>query len=314
MQKFIALYIFILTGFALQAEGGDRQAYINKWKDVAIEQMEKHGIPASITLAQGILESGNGRSMLTREANNHFGIKCHGWKGPGVYKDDDKKNECFRKYKTARQSFEDHSQFLMKRRYAGLFELKQSDYKGWAKGLKKAGYATDPAYARRLITLIEENDLARFDDQRLAKREKFHRTAKREKVKPTSSESTEVEIDLVVSRQVEMHPNNIKFVRAKKGDDIKTIASAMDVAPWQIKKYNDMGTRTTFKEGEFVYLQPKRRNGKKAFHKAIKGETLKEISQNHGVSLKKIREYNSDIPPDKPLAAGQRILLKKPRN
>ena len=312
---YIATLSFLLCVSTAQAGGDDRRAYIDQWSEVAVEQMHLHGIPASITLAQGILESGNGKSMLTRQANNHFGIKCHGWDGPGVYHDDDKKGECFRKYKNARESFEDHSLFLQKKRYAALFDLNIKDYKGWARGLKKAGYATDPAYAKRLIKLIEDNDLDKYDDFDTAQVRKFERTRKKEKVRerPTSAESTDVEIDLVMAREVEMHPNRIKFIRARAGDDIKTIANAMDMAPWQIKKYNDMTDRTRFESGEIVFLQPKRKNGKSTFHKAVEGETLREISRNHGVSLKRLIVYNDEIPPDRPLTKGQRIHLKKQR-
>jgi flagellum-specific peptidoglycan hydrolase FlgJ len=136
-----------------------RAQYIAQWKDVAIDQMEKYGIPASITLAQAILESGDGNSELARGANNHFGIKCHGWEGKKVYHDDDRRNECFRKYKNAHESFKDHSLFLQRSRYQFLFDYNITDYKSWAKGLKKAGYATNPKYPALLIRLIEENRL-----------------------------------------------------------------------------------------------------------------------------------------------------------
>lgn len=140
--------------------------YIYKFAPVAMNEMELYGIPASITLAQGILESGSGRGKLTRKSNNHFGIKCNGWKGEKVYHDDDKAQECFRKYKDAKYSFRDHSLFLSgRRRYAFLFSLRKDDYKAWARGLKKAGYATDPRYPQKLISLIEKYQLDRYDEQ-----------------------------------------------------------------------------------------------------------------------------------------------------
>jgi len=238
MKQFLLYLIILCTSIQAHAGGGERQNYIDTWKEAAITQMEKYGIPASITLAQGILESGNGKSMLTREANNHFGIKCHGWDGPGVYHDDDKKGECFRKYRSAEDSFEDHSQFLLKKRYAALFELKPTDYKGWAKGLKKAGYATDPKYANLLIRLIEDNKLDQYDNGLIVERREFESSRPKQKKHTIRSESTEV-IDLTASRTVLMHPNKIKFVKAKKGDNVDAIASQLDLAPWQIKKYND---------------------------------------------------------------------------
>lgn len=143
------------------------EGYIKEYSEIAVREMKKYGIPASITLAQGMLESGNGNSSLARYANNHFGIKCTpDWDGRKYYKDDDRRNDCFRVYKDAEESFEDHSQFLRRKRYAQLFELKSTDYKRWAKGLKKAGYATNPKYPRLLIDLIERYELNRFDEKR----------------------------------------------------------------------------------------------------------------------------------------------------
>lgn len=156
---FLMLSPFFVIG---QSKSNSTQDYINTYTKIAIEQEKQYGIPACITLAQGILESGSGRSRLATEANNHFGIKCHNdWKGKKIYKDDDKKNECFRVYDNAEQSYIDHSLFLVgKKRYAELFQLKITDYKGWAKGLKKAGYATNPKYPQLLIDIIELYDLA----------------------------------------------------------------------------------------------------------------------------------------------------------
>jgi flagellum-specific peptidoglycan hydrolase FlgJ len=139
--------------------------YVHKYHGIAQYEMQQSGIPASITLAQGILESGAGKGDLTKRANNHFGIKCHGWDGEKVYHDDDKKGECFRKYNHPSESFKDHSNFLTSRsRYASLFNLDEKDYKGWAKGLRKAGYATDTKYPSKLISLIERYDLHKYDD------------------------------------------------------------------------------------------------------------------------------------------------------
>lgn len=165
MLRLSILIVFCTTSVILLAQSKSRSQYIEEYHELAIKEMNRVGIPASITLAQGMLESGNGNSTLARKSNNHFGIKCHNdWKGKRVYHDDDRKGECFRKYKTVYQSYIDHSDFLTgKQRYASLFELKTTDYKGWAKGLKKAGYATDPKYAHRLIEIIEENNLDRFD-------------------------------------------------------------------------------------------------------------------------------------------------------
>ena len=156
---FIALSLFSQT---------KTDAYIAKYSSIAIDEMNRYSIPASITLAQGILESGNGESRLAKEGNNHFGIKCHkNWNGQTIIEDDDEKGECFRKYSNASESYRDHSLFLTERgRYSFLFEYSNTDYKNWAKGLKKAGYATNPKYPKLLIDLIEKYDLVRFDDRK----------------------------------------------------------------------------------------------------------------------------------------------------
>jgi len=163
MENRIVLFL-LLFSFQLTAQNITRNEYISKYKDEAIYHMIKYKIPASIKLAQGILESGDGNSELAKKSNNHFGIKCHSnWEGDRVYHNDDKKNECFRKYNQVKDSFDDHSEFLLKPRYAALFEYPLSDYKSWARGLKKAGYATNPNYAKLLIKIIKENDLDQFD-------------------------------------------------------------------------------------------------------------------------------------------------------
>lgn len=160
--------------------------YIAYFKQTAVKEMQLFNIPASITLAQGILESGSGKGRLARVANNHFGIKCHDWKGARIYHDDDKDQECFRKYKNPNQSFRDHSEFLAyRKRYAGLFKLKPDDYKRWAKGLRKAGYATDPKYPKKLITLIERYELYKFDTKSKQSRSKRKQTSKTTKNRHT---------------------------------------------------------------------------------------------------------------------------------
>ena len=206
------IIIFILLGFLLTSCGSRRKVkdrptppkvetvkaskttpnfnnaleYIAYFKPTAIKEMQLFDIPASITLAQGILESGSGKGRLARVANNHFGIKCHDWTGDRIYHDDDKRQECFRKYKNPNQSFRDHSEFLAyRKRYAALFKLKADDYKGWAKGLRKAGYATDPNYPKKLITLIERYELYKFDKKSKRSRSKKESTSKTVKIRHT---------------------------------------------------------------------------------------------------------------------------------
>ena len=169
---------FLFISFLFSSFWGFSQSktknYISKYSSVAVDEMNRYNIPASITLAQGILESGNGESRLATEGNNHFGIKCHDWKGPKIFHDDDEEQECFRKYSAPEYSYRDHSIFLTSRqRYSDLFDLSISDYKNWAKGLKKAGYATDKNYPNKLINLIENYKLFVYDEIVLKKRKKF---------------------------------------------------------------------------------------------------------------------------------------------
>ena len=204
--------------------------YIKKYAPLAVLEMHKYDIPASITLAQGILESGNGRSQLASKSNNHFGIKCHtGWKGAKVYHDDDEKGECFRKYKFVETSYKDHSEFLSgRRRYASLFKLRKSDYKGWAKGLKKAGYATDKKYPKKLIKIIEEYKLYEFD--------KFREKDLKKLKKETNKKHTKTAINSKKSTQ--------EFYKVKKGDTLYSIARKFNTTVAIIKKVNALTTNS----------------------------------------------------------------------
>ena len=311
------------------AEGGDqkntRQEYIERWRVTAIEHMFEHNIPASITLAQGMLESGNGNSTLTRKANNHFGIKCHGWDGPGYYMDDDAKDECFRVYKNAEQSFEDHSQFLKKRRYEDLFKLKPTDYKGWAKGLKRAGYATHPEYAHRLIKLIEENKLYEYDrysekDLMALKKKSNYSAPEEEELifasttsavskKSTKKLSGSNEIVIGIGRQTMLHENNIQYVQAKKGDTYESIAKDLNLGRWQILKYNDLSKSDKIEDGDLIFIQPKHSKGKRKYHVAESGDTYWSVSQEHGIKLKKLLKRNGETS-DKALKAGTKVALR----
>ena len=202
-------------------------AYIDTYSDIAKEEMLQYGIPASITLAQGILESGAGRGELTQKANNHFGIKCHtNWTGDKVYHDDDEKGECFRKYKDAKYSFRDHSLFLTQRsRYQELFKLKKDDYKAWAKGLKKAGYATDPKYPDKLIGIIEKNKLYLFDEEVMGG-----------KAKMTNTDITKISTYTV-----------------EKGDTLYSIARRFSMTVETLMEYNGLLT-SDISVGQVLYL------------------------------------------------------------
>ena len=273
VQKYQTTILYLLILFSITGQNMTREQYIEQYSKDAIIQMHKHKIPASITMAQGILESNNGNSRLAVKGNNHFGIKCHNWDGKKIYEDDDKKNECFRKYENAIASFEDHSLFLKKyNRYAFLFDFKITDYKAWAKGLKTAGYATNKKYADLLIKLIEENQLYELD-----------------KVKETQSILAES------SRNVYLHPNRIKYVISKEGETLLEIAKEFDMRLWQLYKYNDIENEYDLTKGEKIFIQPKKNKGKVVVHITKDGESMRSISQLYGVKLKKLKKRNKHI-------------------
>ncbi len=303
-RRFFILSLLLCSWCYSQAQPAERritrEEYIEIYKDDAIREMMKSGVPASITLAQGILESGDGNSPLAVYAKNHFGVKCHSkWKGESMRLDDDEKNECFRKYETVYESFRDHSNFLATRsRYDFLFELKITDYKGWAKGLKKAGYATNPKYADMLIMLIEKNNLDQYDNY-----------AKVPPRKLTKNRNSKILASGKKSRLIKLH-NNIKYIKVKEGDTFYRITKDYDMNLWQIFKYNDLNKGDVLKVGDIIYLQPKRNKAREDFHIAKKGETMRDISQLYGVKLKKLYKKNMMIMGTQP-NVGDKISLKK---
>ncbi|MFN3555562.1 MAG: glucosaminidase domain-containing protein [Bacteroidales bacterium] len=291
------------------------QEYIERYKDIAMEEMRLHGIPASIKLAQGILESGFGNSDLARIANNHFGIKCHGWPGSTFYKDDDEVNECFRAYDDPYQSFRDHSEFLTGRpRYAALFELDILDYRGWARGLRQAGYATNPRYPELLIGVIERNSLHEFDQLALQQFGQIRqgssgsRSAGSSTAAQRPSRGSEEFPAVGVGREI--HENNrIRFVYARAGDTPESLAEEMGMWPREIYRYNDIERSGTIKPGQIVYLQPKRRRGSEPYHFVKSGETMYEISQKYGIRLQSLYRRNAMEEGTEP-QTGQRLFLR----
>lgn len=308
-MKLVRSAILIFSVFCLAhssyAQNGERmspQAYIETYKELAVKEMNRSGVPASITLAQGMLESDNGNSKLARKANNHFGIKCHSnWTGPTMRRDDDRKNECFRKYKSVYESYQDHSDFLMSgSRYGFLFELEITDYKGWAKGLKKAGYATSPAYADLLIRIIEEYELNQYD-----RSETTSRRDKKEK-KPHSKPPAGALEEGVMIR------NRVKYIIVKPEDTFRSIQEKYDLLPFEIYKYNDMARDEELRTGQVIYLQPKRNRAEagKKWHTVAKGETMLSISELYAVKPGKLYAMNLMIPGTE-LKEGDRISLRK---
>ena len=303
------------------------QDYIQTWKEEAVYQMAVHRIPASITLAQGMLESGNGNSRLAVEGNNHFGIKCHtDWTGGTIREDDETRGECFRKYASARESFDDHSIFLKRKRYAPLFELDVEDYRGWARALKSCGYATHPDYPQLLIRLIETHRLDQYDklgqeyiQKQVVPERRAGETSPLAKVpEPRRREKSRSngydpdkggEVMISGSRTVALSDNHIRYIRAQAGETPESLAAKLEMGVWQIRRYNDLKAGEPLREGDVVYLQPKRSRGSAVSHTVKNGETLREISQRYGIRLKRLCRLNQLNAEDLP-KAGRTLRLR----
>lgn len=270
----LMLWLLVMPLFVV-AQSNAHLQYIDKYKDLAVSQMKKYGIPASITLAQGLLESDAGRSMLAVEGNNHFGIKCHtDWTGKKMYHDDDRRDDCFRVYRNVEGSFEDHSLFLTTHsRYAFLFDLKTTDYVGWARGLKKAGYATNPAYAEKLIEIIERYNLDMYD--------------KGGKFKKENAAAVGFAHQPYIS-------NNLLYVRIGEGESLKEIAKEFDMTRMRLRRYNEINREYLPEPGSVIYLERKKGKADKQYqlHTVQSGESLWSISQLYGVRLKALMRRN----------------------
>ena len=275
MKKLKLFLILIICCLTLQAQTRNKQyeAYIKKYRELAVEEMKKYHIPASITLAQGLLESGAGQSALARKSNNHFGIKCGSdWYGKTVSHDDDARGECFRAYKHPKDSYEDHSKFLAGRpRYASLFNLNITDYKGWARGLKKAGYATNPRYADQLIGIIELYELYKYDDKNYLKWIK----------KNPNPHQTYIANDLL-------------YIVVRAGDSWKSISQEFDISQKKLRKYNDLYKGYALQVGDILYLEKKNKKADKEHivHVLRAGESMYSISQKYGIRLKNLCKLN----------------------
>lgn len=345
------IFLLFLVVFGMTATAGPKTdkspqaVYIEKYSSLAVEEMYRSGVPASITLAQGLLESGYGLSELAVEANNHFGIKCHNWAGAKIFYDDDKRNECFRRYASPEESFRDHSDFLRYRdRYKFLFNLEPGDYKGWAHGLKKAGYATDPSYPQKLIRLIEDYELYRFDvleeepviaeqqpveKTRLTKEERralrqsrkeARKEARRElpeapdrieQPKPVRPEDGEI-FRFPLSRQL-YSLNGVPFIYAAKGETYAAIAEANNLFLKEILKYNDLDYEAHLEPGTIVYLQAKKKQAAPGMNMYIvDGEDvgLWELSQRFGVKVQNLARMNN-VTVNHVFSDGQIIKLRK---
>ena len=296
--------------------------YIDEYKDIAIEQQRRHGIPASITLAQGLLESQAGQSRLATAGNNHFGIKCTGWAGDTIRHDDDELQECFRSYASAAESYNDHSLFLKRKRYESLYALDITDYKGWAQTLKKCGYATDPKYPEKLINIIETYELFQYDDSRyqaLARTEETPEPAVKpaKKVQQMGSDSqleSEVE-DMLAAEIGQQHVvrrrRGLYCITAREGDTFTSLATELDVKPDKLAKFNDMHRDDAIAPGDVIWLEQKAKKAsdEHSEHLVTEGETLLKVAQYYGIQLKSLAKLNK-IKPDAEIAPGDVLILR----
>lgn len=299
-KPLLALLLTLVIGLQASAQSRLYQQYIERYRDIAIEQMLKWKVPASITLAQGLLESAAGQSSLATNGNNHFGIKCHGWTGRTIYRDDDRRNECFRAYGSAYESFEDHSRFLATgQRYKGLFSLKTTDYKGWARGLKAAGYATNPRYAQSLIDIIENYNLSQYD------RAKSYDSFIVGHARDTSSPSHP------------LHPiyifNKNYYLYARQGDTFSSLADEIGISRRRLARYNERDKHDRLEPGEIIWLKKKQKKAPKEYkkvpHVVQAGESMYSIAQKYGIRLESLYKLNH-LSPEYNIQVGDLLKLR----
>ena len=308
MKKLVVILLCAFIGVIAVAakERQTREEYVEKYKAIAIAHMERYGIPASITMAQGILESDSGNSYLSRTSNNHFGIKCKkSWTGRKVYHDDDAKGECFRAYPSVEASYQDHADFLdQSPRYDSLFVYASDDYRSWARGLKACGYATAPDYAERLVKIIESMKLYLLDKEN---GNKIYSAAK------TAVENAEAwwESNIATSDE-QINPNAFRvtvnshkgygvyrsnhtfYVVAKEGDTFESVGAIFDISPKMLRKFNDVAKDATLSKGDIVYIERKKTQwlGNVMQHKVLRDENLYSLSQSYGIRLKSLKKLN----------------------
>lgn len=314
MKRLLLVLMTVLL--SIGAAKNPKLDYIDKYSDIAIKEMKRTGVPASITLAQGILESNAGQSVLATKGNNHFGIKCHNdWNGKTMKMDDNAPKECFRVYPNAEASFRDHSDFLRSRdRYKSLFELKQTDYKGWARGLKKAGYATDPGYADKLITLIEDYELYRFDKgvKVSVKPPLEIEEPKVVQLEPRPGMKYQESVTFSTARKV-YSQNGVPFVYSEAGETYASIAASNGLFLKELLKFNDHEQELALEPGTMVYLARKKAQGPVGVNKYVvekDGETLRDIAQRFGIRYAALQKLNIVLY-GKTLEEGDTVILRK---
>ena len=318
MYKIIIAVLFSIISLTAAAQRVSVEDYIEQFKDIAINEMKRSGVPASITLAQGILESENGNSELVKKSNNHFGIKCKSnWSGESVTHDDDATGECFRAYTNAADSYRDHSNFLkVNKRYSSLFSLDPVDYAGWANGLKKAGYATNPRYPDLLIKYIEQYNLQQYSLAALNELPEMDITDIKESKdalpieinnENLSSSNNNATISADPGKIISI--NNTKCVYVKKGTSLLVIANKNNVDLNRLMEFNDMAEEGILNKDQYIYLQKKQKAGDREFYITQPGETITDVAQITAVQLKYILEYNN-LKPDAKLAANTKLALQ----
>lgn len=329
MKKILLLSYLLLAALVMQAQSKNQAYldYIAQYSDLAIAQQRKHKVPAAITMAQGILESAAGRSELAVKANNHFGIKCTSdWQGRTINKDDDKANECFRRYARVEDSYEDHSLFLLRKRYESLFALPIGDYKGWAHGLKACGYATDPKYPEKLIQLIELYELDKLTmDERLKKGGFVSE-------KDTTWQESTAADDVIAHAQENMpnyvyppmedleifddhasgYRNGVRYIIAGEGETFTSLAYFLNMRERTLRKYNDALDTRELEPGDMVYIYKKKKQAarKYRYYYFKQGDDAWKIAQKYGIRLQSLYELNG-IPYGTPLKTSQRLKLRK---
>ncbi len=291
------LYTLLFVNVLAFAQTRNRAyvSYIDQYYQVAERQQKEHGIPASIILAQGLLESGAGQSSFAKESNNHFGIKCNDWNGEKIYHDDDKKGECFRKYDQVLDSYEDHAVFLKSRsRYAFLFKLNPTDYEGWAYGLKSAGYATDPAYAYKLISIIENYNLHQYDLGENSSNNFIVEKNSKTKLSKNENYASMGTISAMVTHLV-VKVNKVKFVNSLPGDTYATIAAEFNMTEERLRGYNEINSSTELNPGTRVFIDLKRDKAPKEnlTHVVQPGESMHSISQDYGIKIVSLYKLNN---------------------
>lgn len=308
MKKTLLIAALTLCTHSLYAQkNAAYETYIEQYSEIAMIEQARHNIPASITLAQALIESGAGKSELARLSNNHFGIKCHSnWEGEKVYHDDDQKGECFRKYNKVIDSFEDHSLFLKRDRYKALFSYKISDYKSWAYGLKAAGYATDPKYPTKLIKIIEDYNLTRFDDPNAValavqnyNKDVEERIVRIQDQKSTTSAEAVANMSFEERNMYAIHDvmktNGVPFVVAREGDSFASIAQEFELSEQALLRYNDLPSDTTIAVGMQLYVQKKKKKSTTKIYKHViyYGDSMHSIAQQYGIRLRDLYKMNN---------------------